>query len=93
MNSALFDNIVAGFYRAAVGTIPWGEALLPLQQAMAAWVVQLYAVDLSQGSVVFSYEVGEALAEAALDYLRTYHRIDPRAGFLLSLKPGAWVNC
>lgn len=93
MNTELFDHIVAGFYRAAVGAIPWGEALLPLQQAMEAWVVQLYAVDLSQGSVVFSYEVGEASAEAALDYLRTYHRIDPRAAFLLSLRPGAWVNC
>lgn len=93
MNTELFDNTVAGFYRAAVGTVPWGEALLPLQQAMGAWIVQLHAVDLSQGSVVFSYEVGEASAEGTLDYLRTYHRIDPRAEYLLSLKPGAWVNC
>lgn len=40
MNTELLDSIVAGFYRASVGAIPWGEALLPLQQAMSAWVVR-----------------------------------------------------
>lgn len=93
MNTELFDDTVAGFYRAAVGTISWGQALLPLQQAMSAWLVVLYALDLSRGSVVFSYEVGEATAEGALDYLRTYHRIDPRAEYLITLKPGTWANC
>lgn len=93
MNAELFDTTVAGFYRAAVGTLSWGEALLPLQQAMSAWLVVLYALDLSRGSVVFSYEVGEATAEGALDYLRTYHRIDPRAEYLITLKPGTWANC
>lgn len=88
-----FDNIVTGFYGAASGNLAWADALLPVKSAMSAFLVQLHAIDLKQGSVAFSYEAGESVAEGTLDYIRTYHRIDPRANLLLELNPGDWVNC
>src|SRR6266404_6422128 len=88
-----FDEIVCGFYRAASGAISWGEALLPVQQSMAAFAVQLFGLDTAQGTVSFSYEVGEAPPEAAIDYLRTYHRVDPRAAGVMNLAPGHWLHC
>lgn len=88
-----FDEIVAGFYRAACGAITWGEAILPVQQAVSAFLVQLHAVDVSQGSVVFSYEVGPASAQGVLDYILRWHRADPRGDLLMSMEAGQTMNC
>lgn len=88
-----FDNVVAGFYQAASGSMGWTDALVPFQRAMSAIAVQLHAVDLQQGSVAFSYEASDMPAEAALDYIRTYHRIDPRASLAIGFQPGEWINC
>jgi hypothetical protein len=39
MTDDCFDDIVAGFYRAAAGDIGWIEALTPFQRALSAWAV------------------------------------------------------
>ena len=88
-----FDDIVAGFYAAASGMKSWNEALVPFQRSMSAIAVQLHAVDLDQGSVAYSYEASDMPAEAALDYIRTYNRIDPRAQLAIALQQGEWLNC
>lgn len=88
-----FDEIVASFYRAACGTSSWVEAIRPVQQVLSAIVVQLYAVDVSQGSVVFSYEAGPASPQAILDYILRWHRADPRSDLLMPLEPGQTINC
>ena len=88
-----FDDIVAGFYAAASGTKSWNEALVPFQRTMSAIAVQLHAVDLAQGCVAFSYEASDMPAEASLDYIRTYNRIDPRAQLAIALQQGEWLNC
>lgn len=88
-----FDDIVAGFYRAANGTIGWVDALVPFRRAVSAFAIYLFAVDLSQGLVTFSYNASDVSAETELDYIRTYHRIDPRANLVIGLPPGEWVHC
>ena len=88
-----FDDVVAGFYRAASGAMGWVEALVPFQRAMSAIAVHLHAVDLAQGRIAFSYEASDLPVEAPLDYIRTYHQIDPRAGLAIALQPGEWINC
>jgi DNA-binding CsgD family transcriptional regulator len=93
MTEDCFDDLVAGFYRAARGSIGWLDALIPFQRAMSAFAVHLHAVDPAQGRVSFSYAASEASPEAELDYLRTYHRIDPRANLVLGMEPGKWINC
>lgn len=81
----LFDDIVTGFYSAASSDLPWVDALLPMQREMAAFLVHLHAIDVTLGGVGFSYEAGGVAPEGALDYIRTYHRIDPRANLLVSM--------
>ncbi len=88
-----FDDIVAGFYRAASGAIGWVDALVPFQRAMSAVAVTLIGVDVSQGSLTFSYDASDLPAEASLDYFRTYHKIDPRAQLIMTLPPGGWMHC
>ncbi len=93
IDDQVFDDIVTGFYSAASGNLPWVDALLPMQREMAAFLVHLHAIDVSRGGVAFSYEAGGVAPEGTLDYIRTYHRIDPRANLLLKLNPGEWANC
>jgi len=88
-----FDDIVAGFYRAACGSTGWVDALVPFQRAMSAVVIVLFAVDPFLGCVAFSYEASDLPAEASLDYIRTYHRIDPNAQLVMALAPGEWRHC
>ena len=93
LSEQIFDDIVAGFYRASSGAMGWVESLGPFKLAMSAVAITLFAVDLAQGSVVFSYEASDLPAEASLDYLRTYHRIDPRAQLAITMQPGELMNC
>lgn len=88
-----FDEVISGFYEAAAGQREWVDALLPVQRALSAFLVHLHGVDIDQGSIAFSYDAGIAPAEANLDYIRKYHRIDPRSNLALELKPGEWCNC
>lgn len=88
-----FDKIVAGFYRAAQGYCGWVKALEPFQEAMNAFAVHLHAVDLAQQRVIFSYNAAHTPPEAEVDYVRTYHRIDPRANLAVEAPVGVWFNC
>lgn len=88
-----FDQIVADMYRAAAGEVPWGQPFQGMVEAFQAWGVYLHGVRLADGAVVFGYEVGGFPPEAALEYLRRYHRDDPRMGLLVHLQPGQWTSC
>lgn len=93
ITDAVFDDIVAGFYRAATGATSWVDALVPFQRAMAAIAVYLHGVDTVQGRVAFAHAASDMPIEAELDYLRTYHRIDPRTNLVIDRDPGVWFNC
>ena len=88
-----FDDVVAGFYRAASGSTGWVEALVPFQRAMSAVAVVLLAIDPSQSRVAFSYEATDLPAEASLDYIRKYHTIDTNARLIMALAPGECRHC
>ena len=88
-----FDDLVAGFYRAASGDIAWEDALWPFARAVSAIAIHVHGIELTQGKVSFSHIASELPAEAEFDYLRSYHSHDPRAGLVLTLSPGQWMNC
>lgn len=87
-----FDEIVASVYQAASGTTEWGAALRSVQRHFDAWLVQLIGYDLTNGGITFSYEAGPAPPEGLLDYVRTWHRHDPRTAPVMQLGDGIWFN-
>jgi hypothetical protein len=52
----------------------------------------LFAIDPVRGSVTFSHDASDWPPEADLDYIRTYHRIDPHANLAIGLEPGEWMD-
>ena len=88
-----FDEIVSGFYQAAAGSIGWVDALSTFRRSVSAFAIYVHAVDRAQGRISYSYNASDLPAEADLDYVRTYHRIDPRGNLALDLEPGQWINC
>jgi DNA-binding CsgD family transcriptional regulator len=93
MTDVEFDDVVVDFYKAAMGDQPWGLGLEKVRQAMNAQVVNLYGAVKQTRSVAFSFEVGQAQPEAALDFIREYHQIDPRAALAMSTPAGQVVSC
>lgn len=87
------EVVIAAFYAAARGEIEWGQALSLAVTALDLLVSHLFAIDLSSGEVLFSFEAGDGPAEAMFEYIRHYHRIDPRTGLVLSLPVGQWMHC
>ncbi len=92
MDPAVFDDIVAGFYGAAHGERRWVDALLPFQSAVSALAIHLCSLDLSEGRFLFSYSASQQ-PEAELDYITTYHLIDPRTQRPIEGPAGQWSNC
>ena len=86
------DALIAGIYAAAAGRQPWEAALELFRVATRGWTVQLLAIDPRSGSIQFSHSVGSP-PEAHLDYVRTYHRIDPRVPLLLGQPGPDWAHC
>jgi DNA-binding CsgD family transcriptional regulator/PAS domain-containing protein len=88
-----FDLTVADLYKAGAGDHPWGVALERMRGLFQAQVVNLYSFSKASQSIAFSFEVGEARPEAALDFIRSYHRIDPRAAQAMTLPVGEVYSC
>lgn len=91
-----FDATVAGFYRAATGEMDWVEALHPVQALFKARVSLLQTVDLQSGALLQLHLGGPPMPEGALDYVRHWHRLDPRRGYLLGHLDevlGHWWHC
>lgn len=93
MDESKFDGIVAGFYRAATGLDDWATALDGVAREFGAWAVPLWSVDKNTGALLFSHHGGEASPAASLDYIRHFHRSDPRTGVMLGTPTGTWVHC
>jgi DNA-binding CsgD family transcriptional regulator len=89
----LNDELIGGFYAAAAGEMTWPQALSPLLQDFEAWGVTLFGIDMQLGAVDFSFEAGDVKPEASIDYIRTWHRHDPRGAFMLQLPVGEWDSC
>lgn len=96
MLDAEFDSIVGDFYRAATGALTWDRALDRLQVAFGARAALIHEADLRTGQLVALHTGGPARDDASLDYVRDYHRIDPRRERIISMLPGIfdqWWHC
>lgn len=91
-NDATFDEVVAGVYRAAAARCSWSVALDGIAALLDLWGAQVIGVDRRNGGLVFSHEGGPAPPQATIDYLRTYHRINPRLGPMLEAPTGSWFH-
>ncbi len=80
-------------YRAGAGLEPWLSPLARAAEVFDAWAVQLLGVDKRSGNVTFSYEAGRAPPESGLDYMRTYHRLDPRIALQRPWPVMKWLAC
>lgn len=78
MESSTFDSIVSGLFRAASGAISWDTALVPIGQAFGARAAVLHWMQPSTGRLLALPYAGPELESTILDYVREYHRIDPR---------------
>ncbi len=73
--------------------MPWDAALNELAQSADAWVFHLIGIDKRTGGILFSHYGGDATPQTNLDYIRTYHRIDPRTPVAIADKTHTWFHC
>lgn len=88
-----YDALVQSIYRAGSGLEPWLNPIGQMAEAFDAWAVQLLGVNKRTGTMSFSFEGGVAPPEAGVEYIRYYHRIDPRLGKHLPAPVGDWFSC
>lgn len=88
-----FDGIVEDIYRAGSGLDPWLRPIERIADIFDAWAVQLLGVNKQTGVMSFSFESGSAPPAGAIEYLRHYHRLDPRLGKFLPAPLGDWFSC
>ena len=93
MDPTVLDSIVAKIYSGASGRLPWSAALNELARGADAWAIHILGVNKRNGGILFSHHGGEATAQTNLDYVRTYHRIDPRTPLAAASKTDAWFHC
>jgi DNA-binding CsgD family transcriptional regulator len=93
MNSRLFDEVVAGLYRAASGRGKFSEVLHRISESMGLIGCQMVGVDSSNGALTFSHGASRIPTEAEIEYIRTYHKVDPRIPMILAREPGQWLYC
>lgn len=89
----LYDDIVASVYRAGSGLEPWLKPITEIATIFDAWTVQLFGANKITGTMSFSFEAGSAPAAAPIEYLRYYHRVDPRLSKVLASLLGEWFSC
>ena len=93
MDTTALDSIVAKIYSGASGRLPWNAALTELAQSADCWAFHLIGLDKRTGGILFSHYGGDPAPQANLDYVRTYHRIDPRTPLAIANKTDTWFHC
>lgn len=88
-----YDRVVEDIYRAGSGLHSWLRPIQQVADIFDAWAVQLLGVNKKTGVMLFSFESGSGPAVGAIEYLRHYHRIDPRLGKFLPAPRGEWFAC
>ena len=93
MDANAYDEIVSSLYHASTGLRPWAAVLDDICSAFAGYNAHLMGLDLATGTMLFSQEGGNPPAQGTLDYIRTWHRRDPRAALVVGHEPGRWFHC
>ena len=90
-----FDDLVAGFYRAATGDMPWSRALEAVRAAFDARACVVQTLDPHTGRLL-GLDCSPGMEQAVFHYVREYHHIDPRRQHVLRHLPeqlGQWAHC
>jgi DNA-binding CsgD family transcriptional regulator/PAS domain-containing protein len=88
-----YDGVVEDIYRAGSGLHSWLRPIEQIADIFDAWAVQLLGVNKQTRVMSFSFESGSAPPAAPIEYLRHYHRIDPRLAKVLPAPAGEWIAC
>ena len=96
MQSATFDSIVSDLYKAASGSLPWEQALNRMREAFSARMAFLHTADVRDGRIISIRYAGPPSNGSVFEYVRSYHRVDPRRTLVLGGLPesaGTWWHC
>lgn len=85
------DEIIADIYHAAAGTKAWGVSLTRIVSTLGLRGAQMVGVNGDTGAITFSHASEQVPSESELEYVRTYHGVDPRIGPLLKSTVGNWL--
>jgi DNA-binding CsgD family transcriptional regulator len=85
------DHIIAGIYQAAAGTRAWSHVLGDITGKLGLLGCQFVGFSMTDGAVLFSHANHDAPMDAELEYIRTYHELDPRLPLLHERAPGDWL--
>lgn len=89
MAQEMDDDVVHGLYEAGAGLREWPSALALLSDTIGGVQgAQLVVVDKRNGNLVRSEQPGHTPADAVLEYVRHYHRLDPHTPMLATLPVG-----
>jgi DNA-binding CsgD family transcriptional regulator len=93
MDDRSFDDIVGDVYEAAAGRVDWRRPFERIASGLDLWMCHMIGVDKRTGTLLFSHEGGPNPIEVPLDYLRTYHAVNPRIAPALTLGDDEWLHC
>src|SRR5215470_6410986 len=93
LSDDVYDALVAHVYRAGQGEGSWEDLLDALALNLDCWSAHLMGFDPTSGTMIFGHDGGSPPAEASLDYIREWHRCDPRNAVLMRVPPDTWVHC
>ena len=93
MEAQLLDEMVAALYRAAVGRGKFSEVFHTISESLGLIGCQMVGVDVANGALTFSHAASRIPTESEIEYIRTYHKVDPRIPMLLAREPGDWLYC
>ena len=85
------EEIIADIYHAGAGTKPWSDVLTRITQELELKGSQAVGVCTGNGAVLFSHASAGVPTETELEYVRTYHCVDPRIPLLLKSNAGDWL--
>lgn len=76
-----------------MGARPWSEVLGSIAELLRAHSTHLLGIHSQTGDIQFSHEGGTTAAHFTLEYLKTWHRLDPRIAPTFAIPPGHWMHC
>lgn len=86
------DGLVALAYEAGAGARPWADVCAALMDVFGLWSVQILGVFKANGSPMFSFGRGGPPAAGWLQYITTYHAINPRIPLATPIPLGEWFH-
>jgi|JI10StandDraft_1071094.scaffolds.fasta_scaffold174793_2 DNA-binding CsgD family transcriptional regulator/PAS domain-containing protein len=87
------DTVISGFYAAAAGRVAWQMPFGDLAGLLGLWAVQVVGIDKRSTSLLFSAEGGPVSPQAAIDYIRHFHAINPRIAPAIATPADQWMHC